>query len=221
MQKIKLNNIDKADIGFLLMEIENSFGIQLENEELKDIRTFGELCDCIINRIQLENTDDCTTQQSFYKLRNAIGNLFNTDAKTISPEDQLKVYFPRFRRRKNISALEKQLGFKLNLLAPPSWLVVSLIAIMLISFVGTFFSSYAFWIGLAAFIGLKIAFENGTELKVKTFGELAEKMTGENYVKTRRNSNTYNKNEIEKIIVKRFADTFDLKKSELTKEALL
>ena len=46
---------------------------------------------------------------------------------------------------------------------------------------------------MAAFIGLKIAFENGTELKVKTFGELAEKMTAENYVKTRRNSNTYNK----------------------------
>jgi len=44
-------------------------------------------------------------------------------------------------------------------------------------------------------------------------------MTSENYVKTRRNSNTYNKNEIEKIIVKRFADTFDLEKSELTKEA--
>src|SRR5690606_219915 len=110
MQKIKLNNIDQADIGFLLMEIENSFGIQLKNEELKEIRTCGELCDCIINKIQLENTDDCTTQQSFYKLRNAIGNLFNKDAKTISPEDQLKEYFPRFRRRKNISALEKQLG---------------------------------------------------------------------------------------------------------------
>lgn len=93
MQKIKLKNIDKADIGFLLMEIEDSFGIQLKNEELKDIRTFGEFCDSIINKIQLENTNDCTTQQSFYKLRNAIGNLFNTEAKQFHPKISLKNIF--------------------------------------------------------------------------------------------------------------------------------
>lgn len=177
MKKFELKNTAREDIEFLLVEIEKSFGIHFKENELADVKTFGELCERIKDKIELENTNDCTTQQAFYKLRSGIADLFDFDAKTISPEDYLSYFFPRNGRRKKIALLEKHLGFKINLLKPPDWIVFVLLIIFLGSFIGLFFNSY-FLIGIVvSIIRGKIAFENGIELNVKTLGELAEKIT--------------------------------------------
>ena len=44
-------------------------------------------------------------------------------------------------------------------------------------------------------------------------------MTRENYLKSRRNSKTFNKNEIEKVLTDWFSNDLDLDKSKLTRDA--
>jgi hypothetical protein len=50
-------------------------------------------------------------------------------------------------------------------------------------------------------------------------GEIAEKMTRENHLQSRRNPKTFNKKEVEKVLQDLFSVEFDLEKAELTRDA--
>jgi acyl carrier protein len=220
MTDYELKNIDPDDISDLLVKVEKSFDIKFGDTELMHISTFGELCDHIANKIQLDNSDDCTSQQAFYKLRDTISSTLQIDNKTISTNFSLADLLPRQSRRSRTKKLEEDLGFKLNILRPPHWVTTTLIIILLASFVGLFFNWQIGLLGLVlSFIGLWLASKIGNELDLQTVGQVAEKMTRENYLKSRRNSKTFNKNEIEKILTNWFSSYLDLDKSKLTREA--
>ena len=75
----ELKNVDSEDLEDVLVMIEKSFDFKFETAELKDVETFGHLCDIITNKVQGNNIDDCTTQQAFYKLRDAIASSLYVD----------------------------------------------------------------------------------------------------------------------------------------------
>jgi hypothetical protein len=216
----ELKNIDSEDIEDLLVKVETSFDIKFVGDELVHITTFGQLCDHIANKIQLDNSDDCTSQQAFYKLRDAISATLQIENKTISTEFSLDNILPRQSRRSRTKQLEKHLGFKLNILRPPHWVTGTLAVLVLASIVGLFFDWQIGLLGLVFSIaGLWFANKIGNELDLQTIGQVAEKMTRENYLKSRRNPKTFNKNEIEKILTDWFSNDLDLDKSKLTREA--
>ncbi len=216
----KVENIDSEDAGDLLVKIEKSFDIKFGDTELMHIKTLGELCDHIINKIQVDNSDDCTTQQAFYKLRDAITTLFSVDNKTITTEFPLDNFLPRQKRKEQIKDLENYLNVHLNILRPPHWVTNTLLILLLVSIVGLFFKWQYGLLGLGiSFSGLWFSNKIGNELDVQTVGQLAEKMTRENYVKSRRNPKTVNKNEIEKLLTEWFIDDLGLDKGKLTREA--
>jgi len=216
----KVENIDSEDAGDLLVKIEKSFDIKFGDTELMHIKTLGELCDHVINKIQLDNSDDCTTQQAFYKLRDAITTLFCVDNKAITTEVPLDNFLPRQKRKEQIKDLENYLNVHLNILRPPHWVTNTLLILLLVSIVGLFFKWEYGLLGLGiSFSGLWFSNKIGNELDVQTVGQLAEKMTRENYVKSRRNPKTVNKNEIEKLLTEWFIDDLGLDKSKLTREA--
>jgi hypothetical protein len=220
MTDSELKNIDPDDISDLLVKVEKSFDIKFGETELMHISTFGELCEHIVNKTQLENSDDCTSQQAFYKLRDAISLTLQIDNKTISTNHSLADFLPRKSRRSRTQKLEVHLGFKLNILRPPYWVTGTIFIILLASFVGLFFNWQIGLLGLAFSIaGLWLASKIGKELDLQTVGQVAEKMTRENYLKSRRNSKTFNKNEIEKVLTDWFSNDLDLDKSKLTKDA--
>lgn len=91
---------------------------------------------------------------------------------------------------------------------------------LLTSLVGLFFNWQIGLLGLTFSIaGLWFANKIGNELDLQTVGQLAEKMTRENYLKSRRNPKTVNKNEIEKLLTELFIDDLGLDKNTLTREA--
>lgn len=49
---IELKNIDPEDVGDVLRKVEKSFGFKFGDTELKDVKTFGELCDIITNKVR-------------------------------------------------------------------------------------------------------------------------------------------------------------------------
>ena len=217
MTNSELKDIHAEDIEDLLFMIENSFDIKFGDAE---ITTFGELCDHIANKIQLEHSEDCTTQQAFYKLRDAISSKFKIDSKIISTDFPLIDLFPRKKRRTMIAELDKYLGFQLDILRPPHWITIILVVLFFASLVGLFFSWQMGLLGLIISIGgIRFSTKYGNKLKVKTVGQIAEKMTRENYLKSRRNSSTFDKEEVEKVLTDWFCSDLYLDRDKLTREA--
>jgi len=208
------------DINFHLVKVEKSFGIKFAKIENEHITTYGEFCDHIVNKMQLEHCEDCTTQQAFYKLRNAISHQYNINNKTISTEFPLIDLLPKQHRRKMTKELEKQLGFKLNILRPTHWVTMPLFILSLVSLVGLVFSWQIGLLGFAISIG-GLFFVNrfGNKLEIQTVGEVAKKMAQENYLKSRRNPMTFNKNEIEKVLTDWVSRDLGLDRSKLTRDA--
>jgi len=220
MTDFELKNIDPEDIEDLLAKVETSFGIKFASNALVDVKSFGQLCSHIVKKIQLDHSNDCTSQQAFYKLRHAISTVCQIDQKTIATNSPLAILLPKQNRRSRIKKIEAHLGFSLNILRPPHGITGILLVICLASMVGFFF----YWkIGLAGFtfsiIALWIANKTGNTLDLQTVGQVAEKMTRENYLKSRRNPKTFHKNEIEKVLADLFSNELNLNKRTLTREA--
>ncbi|MDF2478095.1 MAG: hypothetical protein K0S24_3578 [Sphingobacterium sp.] len=218
----ELENVDPDDISDLLVKVEKSFDMEFGSTELMHIFTFGELCDHIANKIQLEHSNDCTSQQAFYKLRDAMASILQIDYKTITTSSALPALLPKQSRHSLVKKLEVQLGFKLHILRPPYWASVTLAILLVTSCAALFFNWQIGLAGLAfSNAGLWFAKKFGNILNLQTVGQLAKKMTSESYFKSRRNPGTFNKSEIEKILVDLFSNDLGIDKSKLTREAKL
>jgi len=217
---IELKDIDPEDISDVLLKVEESFGFKFGKTELKDVKYFGELCDIITQKVQGDNSNDCTTQQAFYKVRSSIADTVRVDTNSITPDTDLEKLFPRYNRRHQILATEKLLGFKIRVLRPKHWIMIALVLITFSSLVSLAF----YWqLGLAgvlfSIIGFKLVDKFGNELDLQTVGQLAEKIARENYLKSRRNPATVNRNEIVKKIEDLFRTDLDLEDSELNRQS--
>jgi hypothetical protein len=105
-------------------------------------------------------------------------------------------------------------------LRAPNWLIAILSIIFIASIIGGYWNWKIGILGIVFSIGgLWLSTRIGNELDLKTVGEIAEKMTRENYLKSRRNQNTFNKTEIEKVLTNWFSVYFDIEKSQLKREA--
>lgn len=220
MTDFELKNIDPEEVEDLLIKVEKSFNIKFVSNEFTGLSTFGELCDRIGAKIQLEHSDDCTTQQAFYKLRDAIS--ITTNIRSIKTDTLLSDILPRQNRRSLVRQIENQLGFKISLLRAKHSVMAIFIITFLLSLAGLIINGkISLVLFVFSLVGLRIANKFGKEMDIKTVGELAEKITRENYINSRRNPATFNKNEIENILTEWFSSELLLDKSKLTRDAEL
>ena len=218
--EIELENVDPEDIEDILKKAEKSFDIKFIPNELAYVTNFGQLCDHIIDKIKVEETDGCTSQQAFYKLQDALSEVLNLEKKQITPQAQLQKFLGREARRKVVNQLEKRLGFKISILQPPAWLTLVLVVALFVSFFSIFWNWKLGIPGLAlSVIALMLANKFGKELNLKTVGAVAKKMSHEHYLKSRRNSKTVNKEELEKLLTAWFKN--DLVLDKLNRESAL
>jgi hypothetical protein len=153
-------------------------------------------------------------------LREALNATLDLEKRELSQELPLKAVFPRFSRRSQIKEIENYLGFKLRILRPPYWITYSLFIVTLASLLGFFFFWQLALLGLTFSIAtLWLANKVGNELDVKTIGDVVEKMTMDNYVKSRRDSKTYNKDEIETVLSSLFCKYLNIERDKLTRDS--
>jgi len=222
VQAINLNNVDPEELGDVLVKIERSFNIRLDEASCKDAKTFGRLCDIVVDKVKQTNNESCTTQQAFYKIRNAINSAISAPKELIKPQTRLEDLFPRDTRISIIAEIEKEMGFQLNLLQPKQGIVNVFTAVLLASLLCLFFNPVIGCAGLfIAVAGLALAGKFGKELKVKTLGDLAEKVAREHYLKCRRNASTVNRAEIAQKVKELFVKDLYLEPSVLTRDARL
>ncbi|HQV99720.1 MAG TPA: hypothetical protein PLZ91_05310, partial [Bacteroidia bacterium] len=126
---------------------------------------------------------------------------------------------PRQGRRLLTKQLENHLGFRLNILRPQHWIIITFVIFFLSSLLALSFNWQIGLLGVVLSIsGLRLAFKMGNELDLKTVGQVAEKMTRENYLRSRRNPKSFNKNEIENVMTDLFRSNLYIDMNDLTKD---
>ncbi len=222
MDNLELHDNDLEDIELALEKVFVSFGIRCVSNEMAHIQTFGEICDYIETKINREHVGDCTTQQAFYKLRDAFSSVLKVDTSSITPSTEIANLLPAKHRKKRISQIENRIRIKLNILEAPHWITYSLILLFFLSLGILFVSTAVGLLGIAAFIvGGVLARVFGNELTVDDIGQLAQKITHEHYVNVRRNPQTMNKREVRNVIMNIFERELDVDASKLTNDARL
>lgn len=217
---VNLSNIDPEDVGDVLLKIERSFNIRFTDDDLTHIKTFGALCDLVVDKVKQVQSDSCTTQQAFYKLRNAINAKKPIEKCDLKPQTKLCELFPRDNRIEVVADLENEMGFHVNLLQPKRWIVYGFTALLMAAIALSFFNNIAgFIVAGIAITGLILAGKFGKELKVKTLGDLSEKIAREHYLSCRRNASTINRGEVSAKVKELFADYLDVEPGSLKKQA--
>jgi len=216
----KLKDVDPDNIEDVLVKIQRSFNIKLDNEGLKNVNTFGNLCDLIAQKIDHDHVEGFTVQQAFYKLRNAIANTANIDKCEVQPQTKLSKIFPRESRLGAITELENELGFKINMLQPRRLLII----LFIFATAGSIALSFYKWqLGIIGMIFsgtiLKLAGKFGKEMRLKTVGDLACKISRESYLRSRHHSCTVNKNEVEQKVRELFINDLHLEPIVLTRKS--
>lgn len=193
-----LKGVDGDTLYFeFLPLVENSFGLTFGETELDPIPTFGEFCNVVLAKLPTAERSDCTSQQAFYKLRQALASY--VPATAIVPDAQLTELLPTSRKQREeiIEAVETTLGFPLYLTGLANWAGNAII----IGFVLSIWAFFYRW--QAGAMGLLLTVAGGyllgqfcQVLEVSTIREVVEKMTREHYRQVRRDPATTNRQEI-------------------------
>jgi len=213
---MKLSQYDILDITDIFLKIEKTFEVKFDDNEFEDVTNFGQIIDRATENISSNHDSSCTSQQAFYKLKSAFKDELNID---ILPNDRLDNLIPKRNRRKTIDKLSINLNFDPKILKPEPWVTNSLGSLLILSIIIFFWKSYG--IGVSLFIvtllGFQISFKYANYFNVTTVKDLVKKMTKENYIKVKRDKNSINKTEVEKIITDFFVDQLGLEKGSLTR----
>ena len=216
MNPKKLDNYEVENIEDLIPEIEKMYNFTFENDELENVTNFKQFAELIIEKIDLENVESCTTQQAFYKLRKSISELGILEKNKLNTETKLKEIFPRKNRREIVKSLEENIGFKLNIINPPLILINSLLVLGIVSFILLFIFLKIGIIGFGIIIlGFYLSLKFGKEIQLNSVRELVAKITTENYLNLRTESNTINRKELKKVILEWVSENSGIKKEKL------
>ncbi len=210
------------DVGDVLELIEKKLNIRFGKTELADVKTFGELCDIILSKINLPQKDDCTSQQAFYKLRDAIVEQMAIDKARIRPETTLIELFSGNSRTKKIKSIEKSLGFKLNILRIRRSVILIIVLGFAITSLAMFINIiYGIISATLVLIYIAIKARKIKEFKVATIGEVVKMMEKDNYFKSRRNPGTINRKEVRKLLERFFLDNLAIDLKEINRDTAI
>lgn len=218
----ELDETDPEDISDVIVELEKSFDLKFREDAFKHVKTFGDLCDVFESYIKYNNTEDCTKQQAFYKIRTSISETQLIDKVSIQLDTQLSDLFPQRDRRRQVKKFTKHIGVNLEFLTPPIWLFLFLVIGFITSLVYIFFNWKIGISGICFFIlAFNISNFFGKCLKYDTVRELTENAVINHYNKMRRFNLTVNKKEIFSIIQEAFSKRLYVDKEILKREAKL
>ena len=216
-EAFQLNNIDPEDICDVLRKVQKSFDLKFGYTDFENAKTYGDICDIIINKINCENSnDDCTSQQAFYKIREAIATTQLINKSLIHPSTPLEQLFPRIDRRKKVKIFSDKLNLKIDILSMKLWLLC-VIVVGFITSIFYFLFNYKWALsGLLLFTIVNyIGGKFSKELDSETVGGLTKKLSREHYSHFRTVPKTINRREIQQVIDNIFMNDLGLEKEQL------
>jgi len=118
----------------LVMEVEESFGIKIPDNDAQKIKTVGDLFEFIKARTELAPAGTCLTAATFYDIRKGLRNL--GIEKRFGPSTSLANILPARDRRTFWSRLARNSKLRLPRLVRPSWIIMANVAITLSASLG-------------------------------------------------------------------------------------
>ncbi len=217
-----LNGWEIENIEDWLPSLEEMYQIKLEDRELIGITDMNGLCDLIIQKINLENIETCTTQHVFYKLRKIFDELHLIEKDKLKPETSLELIIPRKNRKSLIKQIGQRLGFEIEIIGSSE----TFAKVMFCGFGLSIILLFSNWkIGLTGIIVLSVIvlldLTLGKRLKVKTCKDLVKKIARENYLQVRNSKDTINKNELKELLLEWFSDMAGIDKDRLKKSSFV
>lgn len=99
----------------LVIEVEDTLGIEIPNLEAEKINTVQDFCDCAWKHVSNKKLaiEKCYTQSVFYKIRQAIVENIKVDKKSITPKTKIADIIPLENRRQIWKQLEDTLQLSL------------------------------------------------------------------------------------------------------------
>ena len=112
----------------LVMEVEETFGFAIPDEDIVSLDTVGKLYDYILAHRFEGRQQGCLTSVAFYKLRRALMSVCGMARGDVRLSQDLAAIIPA-RRRQQWSALQKAMGLRLPDLIRPVWVTAMATAI--------------------------------------------------------------------------------------------
>lgn len=103
----------------IVMEVEKTFGIALEEEETSHVETVGDMFELVLSKLEIKEDDRCLSSMAFYHLRRALMEEFNIPRKAIRLETPFEELVPAENRLERWQDLEKRVGVSLSRLVLP------------------------------------------------------------------------------------------------------
>jgi len=208
MKKVKLE--DTEIIEDFLYNAEEQFNIKFTDEEAVNLHNFNDLFNKIIDKIELHDTDSCTAQQAFYKLRSSIDKLGLYEGNKLNTSTLLSDIIPSKGRKAAVKKLENELGFDIGVFGLNSFqtdVTAILLILYIISFITFFFYPVIGFSGMViCHLSLYLISKCARKIQFKDMRALTEHIVRHNYLKLRRDQNSVNKQELRIIFNKYFSE---------------
>src|ERR1051325_3146166 len=147
--------MDRLDLGMgldmveLVMDVETEFGINLPDQRLQNVRTVGDLTDCVAASLVADHAAACPSAARFFRLRAAWSAPGLAVRRRIRPGAQVRDLIPWADRRRAWRAL-CQAGLRPPRLRAPAWIrwplyVIGALGIAAVAVVSFFSPSIMSW----------------------------------------------------------------------------
>lgn len=110
------------EIVELIMRVEETFEIEIGDEEASEIITIGQLYTCILGKLGISLSDRCLSSIAFYRVRRALVSLSGAPRQSIRPSTETEALLPQTNRHQHWNYLGRMTGSKLPDLKLPPWM---------------------------------------------------------------------------------------------------
>ena len=123
----------------LVIEVEESFGISIEDADAEQMRTAGDLHEYVLGKVASAHTKIgteskvCVTSRAFYALRKAVMDLSLASRRDLRPGTDLSGVIPARSRRHCWRQLSEAMQLRLPDLERPEWLVKSALVVVFVT----------------------------------------------------------------------------------------
>lgn len=193
------DSLDKNQLVQIISKVNQEFGVQLHADQFNSANySMSSIREILAQRIAEAQQDEWTIDKSFMILQKNIASVRGIAEQSITQDSELETLLPKGERKSILKKLEANTGLKLEILKPNG--VIYGILIFL------FFACIPFGIGMDWFLSgivmvvvavlIYILSKTGNELKYKTLGQWAERVTWDNYLKSKKDRLTLDDTQI-------------------------
>jgi hypothetical protein len=101
----------------VVLEVEEKFGIAIEDDEITPLATLGQFSDLIARKFSSEKPSGCPTAKAFYLLRRSMTSVLSLPRKDVRPTSSTTALLPYWGRNRAWKRLEQSLALRLPPLA--------------------------------------------------------------------------------------------------------